>query len=170
VLFNFAPDEIKAWKRASNQPEAKTIDETVADGPALGRRALHVVMNDLTGWDTFGVSGLTGMFPKGHTLTVFSAKGDGNTSQLAVEVDEKDGSRWMAVVPLYPEWRQYVLTPKDFRFWISVEGRAGAEMRSNPRTPWGSASGLRSRTRRCPAGGMSSGSGLSEQHPSWVGT
>ncbi len=47
------------------------------------------------------------------------------TTQLAIEWAEKDGSRWIAVVPLYPEWRQYVLVPEDFKFWISVPNRGG---------------------------------------------
>ena len=125
VLFEFTPDGIKSWHRGTNAPENSALYETVADGPSPGQRALHVVISDLAGWDTFGVSDLANPFPKGHTLTVFSAKGDGRTSQLSVEWAERDGSRWIAVIPLYPEWRQYVLTPRDFRFWTSVEGRGG---------------------------------------------
>lgn len=142
VLFKFDADEIKTWHRATNTPESKTIDETVADGPAPGQRALHVVIDNLTSWDTFGVSGLKDPFLKGQTLTVFSAKGDGNTSQLAVEWTERDGARWFAVIPLYPEWRQYVLTPQDFRFWTSVEGRGGRGDSLKPENAVGFSIGL----------------------------
>lgn len=142
VLFEFSDDLIKTWHRSSNNMASPTTCETVSDGPGPNQRALHVVINDLTSYDTFGVSGLDNPFPKGHTLTVFSAKGDGNTSQLAIEWDEKDGSRWIAVIPLYPEWRQYVLTPKDFRFWISVPGRGGRGDSFNPENAVGFSVGL----------------------------
>jgi len=142
VLFEFTDDLIKSWHRSSNNMASPTTCETVADGPGPNQRALHVAISDLTGWDNFGVTGLDNPFPKGHTLTVFSARGDGNTSQLAIEWDEKDGSRWIAVVPLYPEWRQYVLTPKDFRFWISVPGRGGRGDSFNPENAVGFSVGL----------------------------
>ncbi|MDI6829044.1 MAG: hypothetical protein QME62_11225, partial [Armatimonadota bacterium] len=71
-------------------------------------------------------------FPDGHTLTVFSAKGDERTTQLAIEWDEKDGSRWIATVALTTEWQQYVLTPDDFKFWISVPNRGGPGDRFRP--------------------------------------
>lgn len=142
VVFDFTDSLIKTWHRSSNNMNSPTTYETVADGPGPNQRALHAVINDLTSYDTFGVSGIDSPFPKGHTLTVFSAKGDGNTNQLAVEWDEKDGSRWIAVIPLYPEWRQYVLTPKDFRFWISVPGRGGRGDSFKPENATGFSVGL----------------------------
>jgi len=123
VLFDFS--NTNGWQRTSNKMESPTTYETDANGPAGSRHALHASISDLTGWDSFGIRGLQNPFPKGHTLTVFSAKGSERTSQLAVEWSEKDGSRWFAVIPLYPEWRQYVLTPNDFHYWTSTEGRGG---------------------------------------------
>lgn len=123
VLFDF--DNTNGWQRASNAMESPATYEIVANGPAGSQRALHAVISNLTGWDSFGVRDLPKPFPNGHMLTVFSAKGSERTTQLAVEWSEKDGSRWFAVVPLYPEWRQYVLTPSDFHYWTSTEGRGG---------------------------------------------
>jgi len=159
VLFEFKPDEIEDWHRGSNNMASATVDETVADGPAPGQRALHVTISDLSSYDTFGVSGLTNPFPNGHTLTVFSAKGDGNTSQLAIEWTEKDGSRWIAVVPLYPEWRQYVLSPKDFRFWQSVPNRGGRGDGLKPENAAGLSIGLALTHTAVPGG----------KHEFWVG-
>lgn len=119
VLFDFTPDDISDWHRSGNALDVPTSHETVSDGPAPGQRALHVVISNLTSWDTFGPQNLESPFPEGHTLTVFSAKGGPGTNQLAVEWSEKDGARWIAVVALTPEWRQYILTPQDFRFWTS---------------------------------------------------
>jgi len=125
VLFDFTPDDISGWQRATNAIEPSALHETVSDGPAPGQRALHVVVPDLTSWDTFGPQTIANPFPDGHTLTVFSAKGATNTPQLAGEWSEKDGSRWIAVVGLTEEWQQYILTPKDFRYWTSNPARGG---------------------------------------------
>ncbi|MCL6518984.1 MAG: hypothetical protein K6T99_04075 [Armatimonadetes bacterium] len=132
VIFNFTPKDIADWTRSSDTMEAQTITETVAEGPAAGQRSLHIIVSNLKSYDTFGNRSLDKPFPEGHTLTVFSAKGDERTTQLAIEWDEKDGSRWIATVALTPEWRQYVLTPEDFKFWISVPNRGGRGDHFNP--------------------------------------
>ena len=123
AVFDFK--DISGWQRGSNSMEEPVSAETIANGPISGERALHVFISNLTSYDTFRSPDLQNPFPKGHTLTVFSAKGDERTTQLAVEWAEKDGSRWIATVALTPEWRQYVLTPDDFTYWISIPNRGG---------------------------------------------
>lgn len=88
VVFDFT--DMSGWTRGSNTMEAPSSAET-ADGPATGQRALHVAISNLTSYDTFGIDRVNKPFPAGHTLTVFSAKGGPNTSQLAIEWDEKIG-------------------------------------------------------------------------------
>ena len=123
VLFDFA--DVSGWQRNSDKMDSPTTYEVILNPAAPGQRAVHAVVTNQSGWDSYGITKLTNPFPKGHALTVFSAKGSDRTTQLAIEWSEKDGSRWFAVVPLYPEWRQYVLAPKDFRYWTSTEGRGG---------------------------------------------
>jgi len=132
VLFGFSPDGISGWQRSSDTMQNPTSHETVADGPPGGSRALRVFIPNLRGWDTFLSPKIENPFPKGHTLTVFSAKGDARTKQLSVEWMEKDGSRWIAVVPLFAEWKQYILEPKDFRFYESNPKRGGQGDCLNP--------------------------------------
>jgi hypothetical protein len=57
------------------------------------------------------------MFPEGHGLLCFWAKGDRETPELSVEINERDGSRWIAVAPLKTEWTHHVLTPEEFKHW-----------------------------------------------------
>lgn len=124
VLFDFAANGIAAWRRNTNDastPATHAVDP-VADAPFTA--ALHVNIAKLLNWETFNSPALEKPFPDGHTLTVFYAKGAGNTTELSVEWTEQDGSRWIAVVPLTDHWRQYVLRPEDFRFWESVPARA----------------------------------------------
>lgn len=129
VLFSFEPATIAKWQRSSNHPEFPTRYETVAEGPAPGQRALHAVMPNLDGWDVYGLLDLKKPFPDGHTLTVFSAKGGPRTTRLVIEWVEKDGSRWMAVVPLGTEWSLIALPPEAFVYWPSVPARVGTRFR-----------------------------------------
>jgi len=125
VLFDFAPDALDAWHRTAYDPENIAAHyETVAEGPAPGQRALHVTLERLDNWDTFTLADIDHPFPAGHTLTVFSAKGGPNTTQFSVEWVERDGSRWIASIPLSTEWQHYVLAPQDFKYWESVPARA----------------------------------------------
>ena len=124
LLFDFS--DVKNWHRSANDMNSPSTYEVVKHGPASGQNALHAVISNETGWDNIGTSGIRNAFPNGNTLTVFTAKGDDRTSQLAIEWREKDGSRWIAVIPLYPEWRRYVLAPKDFKYWQSTERRGGS--------------------------------------------
>ncbi|MBP6963389.1 MAG: hypothetical protein KBC96_03175 [Armatimonadetes bacterium] len=124
VIYDFKSGKASDWHRASDNDREPSTIEIVDQGPAAGTRSAHVVIPNLTSWDTYGVAAdIEKAFPAGHTLTVFSAKGGPLTTQLAIEWVENDGSRWIAVVPLYPEWRQYVLVPEDFKYWLSNPNR-----------------------------------------------
>jgi hypothetical protein len=123
VLFEFRPEEMPRWQRSSNTAESPTTYESVAAGPEAAQHCLHAVVSGLGGWDTFLSPETPNAFPAGHTLTVLSARGGSDTPRLAIEWTEKDGSRWIAVIELTPQWRRYVLTPNDFLFWESNPAR-----------------------------------------------
>ena len=125
-VFGFGVGDLPAWRRSSNDMTTPT-QETVAPVEAGGRSAsaLHVVISDLNGWDTFASSPVTSpAFPGGRTMTVFSARGGPRTTGLSVEWDDKDGSRWIATVPLTPRWRRYSLPPAAFHSWQNTDERA----------------------------------------------
>jgi len=123
VIFDFASTGVTNWTRSSDNPQTATNWQVEDAGPGPGQCSLHVCVPKLTNWDTLQQDAGPTPFRKDNVLTVFSAKGGPNTKQLSIEWTEKDGSRWIAVVPLKTEWRQYVLTPRDFRFWHSVPQR-----------------------------------------------
>ena len=129
VLFDFAPESIAEWQRAHFPAEGTATYETIEDGPAPGRRSLHAKIDDLRNWDNFGPTDVSKPFAEGDTLTIFAAKGGPDTRNLAIEWQEADGSRWIATVPLTTEWRRYVLTPEDFKYWESVPARSGDRFR-----------------------------------------
>ena len=129
ILFDFAKADLSQWRRTSDDPNNRTRHEIVA---ADGRQALQVVIERLTGWDTYVSPPVTNAFPNGHTLTCFRAKGGPRTKQLALEWTEADGSRWIAAVDLTPEWKSYVLTPAAFQAWDPPPSRRGKQDRFQP--------------------------------------
>ncbi len=122
-LFEFSPEEMPRWTRAANNPASSARWESVADG---GTPALHVVVENLTGWDTLGSPRLDQPFADGASLTCFRARGDASTGQLALEWVEADGARWIATVELTPQWQDYALAPEAFRPWEPPPGRGGS--------------------------------------------
>jgi hypothetical protein len=124
TLFDFSGDApLDGWRRNTNDPESAVTYDVGESGVG---NALHVTMERLVNWETYIAPSREQFFPDGHTITVFWAKGGVNTTEIAIEWNERDGSRWMATVPLTGEWRQYVLQPADFHFWESVPARSGS--------------------------------------------
>ena len=72
----------------------------------------------LNRWDRFNgwrlFTGPPVTVPAGDKLTVFWARGYKTARQLAVEWDEHNGSRWIAVVALHSHWTRYVLPEGAF--------------------------------------------------------
>jgi len=124
IILDFSNESMEDWFRSAYRMESPTTYKTVADGPAPGMAAFEVNLPEMEGWDSVCRNFEQSPFPEGHTVTVFSAKGGVKTNRLAVEWRERDGSRWMAVVPLTTSWQQYMLFPEDFTFWESVPARA----------------------------------------------
>lgn len=131
-----AGQSLAAWERATNDPDQPAALAVEAGGPDGKGHCLRLFTGNLTGWNTYASPVMPGMFAPGQNLLCFWAKGDERTTQLSVEMKEKDGSRWIAVVPLKPEWTYYVLAPEEFAYWSDSETkdkRGGAGDRFQPR-------------------------------------
>ncbi len=128
IILDFSNESMEDWFRSAYRMESPTTYKTVADGPAPGMAAFEVNLPEMEGWDSVCRNFEQSPFPEGHTVTVFSAKGGVKTNRLAVEWRERDGSRWIAVVPLTQSWQQFRLSPEDFKFWESVPARAGSAL------------------------------------------
>jgi hypothetical protein len=128
LIEEFTDANLPGWWRSSNDLQTKAGYGVVQDGSG---KALYMAVPRMAGWDTFVSPRLEHPFPTNHTLTCFRAKGGPRTRQLALEWDEQDGSRWIAVVNLSPEWKQYALPPQAFKLWESP-GRGGPGDCFNP--------------------------------------
>lgn len=133
LVFNFDREDVAKWQRASNNSKSQTTWGIEESGPPEARPALRMDIGDLTGWDTLGVP-VREVFQQGDNLTLFWAKGDERTTAIVFEWQEKDGSRWIANVPLTPQWKRHVLASEDFLYWPDNQskGRGGAGDRLNP--------------------------------------
>jgi hypothetical protein len=123
--------ETARWRRTSDRMAApsRLAVEAGDHGPSL-----RLDVRGLQGWDTFARSFDRSPFGAGETLTCFWARGGRPADHLAVEWQERDGSRWIASVPLGPGWQHYALPPREFLYWpdSSTEGRGSAGDRFHP--------------------------------------
>ena len=116
----------QAWRRGSNNPQAQTrwaVKGAAPDGsPAL---VLHIPQ--LSGWDTIYLDFPRSPFPAGHRFTCLWIRATGGPSMAALEWQERDGSRWIASVPVNEQWKRIFLPPEEFRFWRDsrAAGRGG---------------------------------------------
>lgn len=128
LILEFDESEPPPNQRGSDRPDLGCAVAASGPGANGSRSALHVRLADLHGWDTLAFRVEPGVFADGATLTCFWAKGGPRTTQLSLEWREADGSRWIAVVPLTPEWKPYAVRPSDFRYWhdSASQGRGAA--------------------------------------------
>lgn len=116
ILYDFESGSAQDWSFAGASG-AQGRWEYVAGGANGTKTALHCIVPDFRNWNTFIAPAVKQPFREQEMLTCFWAKGAPQTTALAVEWAEQDGSRWIATVSLGVEWRFYVLAPEDFIFW-----------------------------------------------------
>ncbi|HDP33717.1 MAG TPA: hypothetical protein ENN29_01255, partial [Candidatus Hydrogenedentes bacterium] len=124
IVLDFGQESLDHWRRSAFRMDTPTRHTIIPDAVASGIAALEVNIPNMENWDSACRTFDASPFPEGHTVTSFVARGGPGTGQLAVEWRERDGSRWIAVVPLTEEWQRYMLVPEDFKYWDSVPARA----------------------------------------------
>ena len=98
-----------AWKRGAR-------DGNIKGSLEVHGNSIHYMVERLYGWNTYAAP-CEEIYPQGHDLLCFKAKGNANTTALYIEFVEKDNSRWCAVTDITTEWRRIIFSPKDFKFW-----------------------------------------------------
>jgi len=118
IIFDFERTvDLSGWTRQTDNADAGSTIEVVAGGPDGAGKCLEIRTEDFSNWNTYASPRIEGLFPEGCELLCFQAKGDADTPQLSVEMNETDGARWIAVVPLTEAWTRHVLAPDDFAYW-----------------------------------------------------
>ena len=118
VLYDFESDSPAGWTRSSNKPDNPVTFTCASEGAGGSQKSMHVTINDLTGWETFAAPPLpeNAVDPTQNVLCFWAKRGE-RTKRLAIECSERDGSRWIATVPLQREWTQHALVAADFAYW-----------------------------------------------------
>jgi len=121
-LLNMAALSKDSWSRSANDMGTATTWTMENSGPEGGPALRHDIRG-LSGWDTLQAP-LDQPAGAGDNIILFRAKGKGQTSALSVELRERDGSRWIAVVPLTDHWQSYAVPAADFKLW-DPDGKSG---------------------------------------------
>ncbi|MBP5225966.1 MAG: hypothetical protein J6336_01120 [Kiritimatiellae bacterium] len=112
-----SPDfPLAAWTHSSNGDAPKGASLTFSPED----RALALRLGELNGWDNFFSPRGMRLFAEGDDLFVFSARPgtpDDYDTVLSIEINERDGSRWIATCPLKDGWKRYTLTLDAFHYW-----------------------------------------------------
>jgi len=135
LIVSFSDGELRKWHRSSGSSSHPTRASVEESGrPDIGP-ALRVDVAGFKTWDVFSRRFDSARTDDPRALTCFWARGSKNLSQLSVEWQEKDGSRWIAVIPLSAKWKHYVLPPERFKYWYDnpSKGRGGPGDRLDPR-------------------------------------
>ncbi len=110
------------WQHASSDPAAAGSWEVRPEGPQRQPCFCYWTQN-LTNWDGYMSPDIPQLFGPEHTLLSMQVKGGPSTPQLVVEIQEQDGSRWMAVVDIASQWQRVALDARDFKYWIDSPTR-----------------------------------------------
>jgi hypothetical protein len=132
TVIDFSRDDLGHWSHGVGGEETKSVERVEPIG-TKDQKALHVMVDNLGSWDVVLSPPLDDPFPGDRSLTCFRARGSTNTREMSIEWDEQDGSRWIAVIGLSPEWKSYCLPPEAFHYWQSVAKRGGRGDRLNVR-------------------------------------
>lgn len=108
--------DLSAWQRACRDRDSASQFRVVAEGPE-GTPCLRLDVAQFGGWDGRLSPALDSLYGEGDDLLTFTAKGDARTSQLSVEIQETDGSRWIASAQLGTDWQRVVLPLAEFHYW-----------------------------------------------------
>jgi hypothetical protein len=114
--FDLTTLDPSRWTRTCNVPKSGGSWKLAAAGPD-GIPCLAYHTENLSGWDGYLSPTVDHLYGDQHDLFTFLAKGGSQTRQLAVEIQETDGSRWIAVADLTVDWQRISLAPSDFKYW-----------------------------------------------------
>lgn len=108
--------DLSSWQRACRDRNTDASFRVVNEGPD-GMPCIRLDVAQFGGWDGRLSPALDQLYGQGDDLLLFQAKGDEKTSQLSVEIQEKDGSRWIATARIGTQWQRVVLPLSDFHYW-----------------------------------------------------
>jgi len=124
------------WTRKAFKPGKECTWEIVDDIPEKGRKSFHFLCENFEGWDGFVTKKLKlSPYKKEDDLLCFQIIGNPGTPQIAVELQENDGSRWFATTTVNTNWHYVFLPVSSFKYWAdstTKEKRGGKDDEMHP--------------------------------------
>ena len=114
VVFSF--ESPLDWSLEAGDPKLTGGEISLAAGGVKGQCLAYKIAN-LIGFASYRTTIAAGAFSAGNNLLCLWAKGDEQTKVILLEIDEADGSRWMYVLPVTSEWKNYAVFFDDFVYW-----------------------------------------------------
>ena len=123
--IGFIQEDMDIQRYTPGVPSEKPATATLVDDG----KTLSVHVERYANWDTWTTSAADIVtIPADTEFLRIKAKGD--TFHLSIELQEKDGSRWIAAPAVKNEWDTYVLPVDAFRLWESPQrGEKGDHVR-----------------------------------------
>lgn len=119
--------DLGAWRRSCSDKSEHSTFSVVNEGQQK-QPCLRLDIASLSGWDIRHTPLMPALFGAGDDFFTFMAKGSDAVSQIAVEISERDGSRWIATAELTSEWRRIGLPREAFRFWPDSSAKRRGEL------------------------------------------
>lgn len=130
MLADFEADAAPQMGLGHCDSDRQMAVSRVTPGADGSQAAAKLVYPEGAGWAYAAVENAHAQGPA-HSALCFWARGDENTSSLAVELNEDDKSRWKRVVEVGQDWQWYVIPAHDFLSY-ATEGRGGPGDYLNP--------------------------------------
>lgn len=121
TLFGQSALDSAAWRRDANDLNRPS---SIAISQVPGGLALAMDFKSVIGWDTFSTK--VAPPPAEHNALCFRVRGGPRTGHMLAELDESDGSRWIAPVDVTPQWQSITLPVSAFRYHTGGKQRGGA--------------------------------------------
>jgi hypothetical protein len=116
---------IQGWQHA-NDSGAIRGSVRVAANPPAGWSAITVEVEGLGLWDAMVLDGIqAGRIPARVNSLAFHARGRADTSRLAVECEEEDGSHWICAISVTDAWQPFALHEASFSHFYGGPRRGG---------------------------------------------
>lgn len=116
-LFDFEDGNFDKWKRgAKNKANpTKLLPDKGIDGNCVKMEIKNIAEYE---WDNFRCL-IPSEIPANHNAFVLYAKATPQTKYLIFEIVEKDGSRWIYPIAVSPDWKEYVVSLDDLKYFGS---------------------------------------------------
>lgn len=102
------------WRTSGRDISSETAGQSIDRGHRAVVFSTPALPNN--GWVTLEAPPVAGL-PADTRSIAFLARSESPDLSISVELDERDGARWRAIVPLAASWRNHGINISDLEYW-----------------------------------------------------